>query len=147
MRQRLHSDELHFSSKKQTSTFQFPITIGPFTVRNKVVVEFIDDMMACFDFYEEPFYQYDPHHLISKRRKKQKRRNYEHQGNQEMDLMANKLTLPSDPEKQNELINLVTTPSIPIDAKGERKIGQEALVTSTTCPSAKKPKLFKDSFL
>ena len=51
MRQRLHSDELHFSSKKQTSTFKVPITIGPFTIRNKVVVELIDDIMACYGFF------------------------------------------------------------------------------------------------
>ena len=39
LRQRLHSDELHFSSKMQNSTFKVPITIGPFTIRNKVAVE------------------------------------------------------------------------------------------------------------
>ena len=50
LRQRLHSDELHFSSKKQTSTFKVPITIGLFTVKNRVVVELIDDIMACFGF-------------------------------------------------------------------------------------------------
>jgi len=70
LRKRLHSDELHFSSKKQTSTFKVPITVGPFTVKNKAVVEMIDDMMACFGFVEYFSCQYDPHHLISKRRKR-----------------------------------------------------------------------------
>ena len=116
-------------------------------MRNKVAVELIDDIMACYGFFEEPFFQYDPHHLISKRRKKQKRGNYEHQGTKEMELMENKLTLPSDQEKQSELMNLVITPSVPIVAKGKRKIGQEALTTSTTSPSTKKPKIVKDSFL
>ena len=78
--QRPHYDELHFPSKKQTSTFKVPITIGPFKVRNKVVVELIDDMIAYFGFVEDFSCQYDGQHLISKRRKKQKRRNYEHQG-------------------------------------------------------------------
>ena len=46
LRQRLHSNELHFSSKKQTASFKFPITVGPFTVRNKVAIQLIDDIMA-----------------------------------------------------------------------------------------------------
>ena len=50
LRQRLHSDELHFSSKKQTSTFKVPITIGPFTVKNRAAFDLIDDIMACFGF-------------------------------------------------------------------------------------------------
>ena len=98
-RKRLHLDELHFSNKKHTSRFKVPITIGPFTVRNKVVVELIDDIMACYGFLEESSFQYGPHHLISKKKKKQKRGNYEHQGTQEMELMANKLTFLSDQEK------------------------------------------------
>ena len=31
--------------------------------------------------------------------------------------------------------------------KEKRKIGKEALITSTSSPSSKKPKIFKDSFL
>ena len=113
----MHSDELHFNSKNQTSTFRVPITIGPFTIRKKEAIELIDDIMACYGFYEEPSFQYDPHHLISKRRKKQKRGNYEHQGAQEMELIANQLTLPSDQEKRSELMNLVITPLVPTYAK------------------------------
>ena len=61
--------------------------------------------------------------------------------------MANKLTLPSDQERQNELMNLVTTPSVTTDSKGKRKIGQDVVITSTTSRSVKNPKLFKDAFL
>ena len=122
MRKRLHSDDLHFSSKKHTSTFKVLITIGPFTIRNKETIELIDDIMAYYGFSEEPSYQYDPHHLISKRRKKQKRGNYEHQGIQGMEPMENKLTLPFDQEKQSELMNLVITPSFSTDVKGKKKI-------------------------
>ena len=64
-----------------------------------------------------------------------------------MEQMANKLTLPSDQERQNELMNLVTTSSAPMDAKGNRKVGQDPMITSTTSPSSKKLKLFKDPFL
>jgi len=51
LRKRLHSDELDFSSKKQTSTFNVPITIGPFIVKNRESIDLIDDIMACFGFF------------------------------------------------------------------------------------------------
>ena len=38
LRQRLHSNELHFSSKNQTSTFKVLITIGPFIVKNREAI-------------------------------------------------------------------------------------------------------------
>lgn len=44
-------------------------------------------------------------------------------------------------------MNLVTTPSIPTNAKGKRNIGQDVVITSTTNPSIKNLKLFKDAFL
>ena len=61
---RLHSDELHFSSKKQPSTFKVPITIGPFIVKNRAAIELIDDIMACFGFALDFSCQYDPFHII-----------------------------------------------------------------------------------
>ena len=60
LRQRLHLDELHFSSKKKTSSFKFPITIGTFTVRNKATIQLIDDIMVLFRFSTDEACQYDP---------------------------------------------------------------------------------------
>jgi hypothetical protein len=88
LRQRLHSDELHFSIKKQTSTFKVPITVGPFIVKNRAVIELIDDMMACFGFAQYFSCQYDPLHIISNKIKRQKRGNYEHRGTPKMEQMA-----------------------------------------------------------
>ena len=104
-------------------------------------------MMAYLSFVQDFSFQYEPHHIISKKRKRQKRGNYEHQGTPEMEKMANKLTLPSDQERQNELMNLVTTSSFPTDSKGKRNVVQDPIETSTTSPSTKKLKLFKDPFL
>ena len=44
-------------------------------------------------------------------------------------------------------MNLVTTPLVPTDAKGNKNIGQDDIITSTTSPSVKNPKLFKNAFL
>ena len=71
LRQRLHSDVLHFASKNQASSFKIPITLGPFIVKHKSAVELIGDIMACFGFQEEPSCQYDAHYIISNRREKQ----------------------------------------------------------------------------
>ena len=45
------------------------------------------------------------------------------------------------------MMNLATTSTVQIDPKGKWKVGQDPMITSTTSPSAKKLKLFKDPFL
>lgn len=119
----MHFDELHFSSKKQTSTFKVPITIGPFTVKNRAAIELIDDIMACFGFDLYFACQYDPLHIISKKRKRKKRGNYENQGTPEREQMENKLTLPSDPNRKSEMMDLATTSNVQTNPKGKRKVG------------------------
>ena len=83
------------------STFKVPITIGPFIVKKKAAIDLIDDIMACFGFSLDFSCQYDPLHIISKKRKRQKRGNYEHQGTLEMEQMENKLTLLTDTDRQS----------------------------------------------
>lgn len=117
LRKRLHSTKLHFSSKKQTSTFKVPIIVGPSTIKNREAIGLVDDMMAFFDFTQGFSCQYGPLHIISKKTKRKKRGNYEHQGILEMEQMTNKLTLPPGSNKQNELINLDTTSTIQTDPK------------------------------
>lgn len=147
LRKRLHSDELHFSSKKHTSSFKVPITIGPLTVKNRAVIELIDDIMACFGFNLDFSCQYDPLEIISKKRKRQKRGNYEHQETPKMEQMTNKLTLPSDLDRQSEMMDLTTTSNVQTYPKGKRKVGQDPMIATTTSPTTKKLKLFKDPFL
>ena len=120
LRQRLHSNLVHFASENQASSFKVPITLGPFTVKNKSIVELIDDIMACFGFQEEPSCQYDPHHIISDRRKKQKRSRYDHKGTNEMEQMANKLTLSSEEEESDGIEEMNTTAMIIVDDKRKR---------------------------
>lgn len=60
LRLRLQSDELHFSRKKQTSTFKVLITIRPFIVKNRAVIAMIGGIMACFGFASDFACQYDP---------------------------------------------------------------------------------------
>ena len=62
--------------------------------------------------------------------------------------MANKLTLPTNPDRKSEMMDLVTTSDPLTDPKGKRKVGQASLVTITyASPSAKTLKVFKNPFL
>lgn len=45
------------------------------------------------------------------------------------------------------MMNLVTTSTVQTGPKGKRKVGQDPMITSTTSPSTKKLKLFRDLFL
>ena len=117
-------------------------------MKNIVAIELIDDIMACFWFASYLAFQYDPLQLISKKKKKQKRGNYEHQGTLDMEEMANKLTLPTDLDRKSEMMDLVTTLDPVNGPQGKRKVSQVPLVTTTsTSPLAKKLKLFTDPFL
>ena len=76
LRQRFNSDFIHFASKDQAASFKIPVTIGPFTFKNKVVVQLIDEMMACYKFEEDQACQYDPYHIVSNKRKNMRRGGY-----------------------------------------------------------------------
>ena len=103
--------------------------------------------MAFFGFIQYFSCQYDPLHIIFMKIKRKKRGNYEHRGTPKIEQMANKLTLPSDQEKKNQLMNLATTSTIQTDPKGKRKVGQDPMIASTSSPLATNLKLFKDPFL
>ena len=104
--------------------------------------------MAFFGFVLDFSCQYDPLHIISKKRKIEKRGNYEHQGTPEMEQMENKLTIPYDPDRWSDMMDLETTSNVQTDPKGKRKVGQDQMITTTTTSSStKKLKLFKDPFM
>ena len=71
-------------------------------------------------------------HHIKENKKKQKRGNYEHQGTPELEHMANKLTLPSDIDRQNEMMDLATTSTIQTNLEGKRKVRQDPMIITTT---------------
>ena len=76
IRERFHVDFQHFSGRKQASSIKLPITIGPFTIKSKEVINLIDDIMASFKFPIDVACQYDPYDLIANKKKKLKRGNY-----------------------------------------------------------------------
>ena len=101
--------------------------------------------MDCFGFQEEPSCQYDPHHIISNRRKKQKRSKYDHKGTEEMEQRANKLVLSGEEERSDEIEDMDNIALTIVDPKGKRPMGQQIIGASDR--KAKRPKLVKDPFL
>ena len=60
--------------------FEFPITVGPFTINNKAFSQIIDRLLACYNFEYDEACHYDPHHIILAKRMKLRRVEYKHQG-------------------------------------------------------------------
>ena len=104
--------------------------------------------MVCFRFIPDEACQYDPFQLISKKKKKQRRGNYEHQETPEMMQLANKLTLHTDLDRETEMMDLITTPNPSTDPKEKRKTSLIPFpVVTSTSPSPKKLKVCNDPFL
>ena len=62
--------------------------------------------------------------------------------------LANKLTLHIDPNRETEMMDLITTPNLSNDSKGKRKMGLIPLsVINSTSSCPKRLKGFKDPFL
>ena len=72
LRKRLDSDHVHFTSINEAGTFKLPVTVGPFTVKNKNTAKLIEEIMVCFQFEEDIPCQYDPLGIIQEKRKKLK---------------------------------------------------------------------------
>jgi hypothetical protein len=144
IRQRFHVDLQHFSSKKHASSIKLPITIGPFTVKSKEVINLIDDIMASFKFPIDVACQYDPYHLIANKKKKLKRGTYQHQGTEEMDKTANLLSYPPN------LLQIEPTQNMDIDIgntskdKGKRKQDEDLIMTDSQATPTKKPREMKN---
>lgn len=62
--------------------------------------------------------------------------------------LANKLTLHTDPNREKEMMDLITTPNPLTGPKGKRNMTLiPFLVITSTSPSPKRLKVFKDPFL
>jgi len=103
--------------------------------------------MACFGFAMDPSCQYDPYHLISNKKKKQKRGRYEHQGTQEMEQMANQLSFPLGLLQIEQAQDMEILTLVPLGDKGKRKVGEELTLVNPQVTTSKKPRVVKDPFV
>ena len=78
VRQRLIVEDDHFLSYKKPSGIKFPWTVGPLTINSKESLPTIESMLIEMGFSMESSVNYDPHHIISDRRKENKNKPFEH---------------------------------------------------------------------
>ena len=77
IRQRLIVENEHFLSFRKSSNINFPWSIGPFVIKNKVVLQLIEILIRGMGFPTEAAINYDPHHIISNKRQANKNNPFE----------------------------------------------------------------------
>ena len=78
IRQRLTVEEEHFLNAKKGSNISFPWEVGPYTVKSKASLPMVYNLLKGMGFSLEQAIDYDPHQVISKRRKAHKSNPFEH---------------------------------------------------------------------
>ena len=91
MRQRLQSEEEHFSAFKKSSNIKFPLKVGTFIFKSKGALDFIEKLLESLDFQKELRVNYDPHHVISLRKQANKNKPFDHQSVEGLAKTANLL--------------------------------------------------------
>ena len=102
IRQRLCAEEEHFIAFKKSSDVKFPLNFGPFIFKNKSALLVVEKLLEVMDFEKEEKMNYDPHHIISQRRKLNKNKPFDHQVIKGLDKMANLFSFEEDPEVMKE---------------------------------------------
>ena len=69
IRQKLMVEEEHFLNFKKSSNLVFPWKLGPYTVRNRDAFPLVSNSLRGMEFPQDQAINYDPHQVISRRRK------------------------------------------------------------------------------
>ena len=78
IRQRLTIEEEHFLNSRKSSNLIFPWDVGPYTVKRRAALPLVGNLLKGMGFSLEQAINYDPHQVISKRRKARKSNPFEH---------------------------------------------------------------------
>ena len=114
MRQRLCVEEEHFGAFKKSLNVKFPLKVGPFIFKNKSALLVIEKLLEVMDFQKEQKVNYDPHHIISQRKKLNKNKPFDHEiveGLDKIEFFSNfEENLEADEDKRNRLTTVAQTP-------------------------------------
>ena len=69
----------HFLKYKKSTDIKYPSGVGPFTINNKVALPMVEGLLRELGFETEPTINYEPHQVISNKRKDQKRKPNKHE--------------------------------------------------------------------
>ena len=78
IRKRLIVEEEHFLNSRKSSNLIFPLEVGPYKVRSKASLPLVGNLLKGMEFSLEQAKNYDPHQVISKRRKAHNSKPFEH---------------------------------------------------------------------
>jgi hypothetical protein len=107
----------HFLNHKKVSNLKFSFNVGPFIVKTKSSLHIVERLLKVMGFREAEKIRYDPHQIISHRKKENKSAPFEHQTIEGPDKIANLESfqdyehgLQSDVILQNPLNLVIQTP-------------------------------------
>ena len=89
LRQRLYVESELFLKHKKSSNIKFKYTIEPFVVDSTSSLPIIQDLLRSMKFDQDRKVNYDPKHIISKRKVSFRLGTFEHEEDQELSVMAN----------------------------------------------------------
>jgi hypothetical protein len=79
IRQKIISETENFIKYHRESNIKFPFVIGPFIVKSRTCLAQVEAKLKALVFAQMPGKKYDPHQIISRRRKMNKNAPYEHE--------------------------------------------------------------------
>ena len=78
IRKRLTIENEHFISFRKHAAIKFPWAVVPFTIEKKLALPKVESFLREKGFVMDVAIDYDPHHFVSNRRQKNKRKPFEH---------------------------------------------------------------------
>ena len=97
-----YSEEERFGAFKKSSNIKFPLKVGSFILKNKGALFFIEKLLASMEFKKEPKINYDPHHVISLKKKANKNKSFDHQFIEGLKEAANLLQFMETPRSDED---------------------------------------------
>ena len=96
IRQKLIVENEHFINFKKSFENKFAWVVGPFIIKSKVAFPVVDNLLKEMRFQIVAAVNYDPHHVISIRRKVNKNKPFEHHEVAGMAESANWMVYPHE---------------------------------------------------
>ena len=78
IRQKLIIEMEHLLKYKNSTDIKYPWAVGPFTIKDKGALTMVEGLLRDLGFEIEPAINYDPHQVISNKRKAQRRKPFKH---------------------------------------------------------------------
>ena len=90
IRQILLFDQEHFVKFNKATTIKPFYKVFPFTIKSKSGISIVEGLLGAMNFRKGQKENYDPHHVVSEKRKKNRSSPYQHQPNPILEKIENK---------------------------------------------------------